>query len=67
MSNLPAWVGIVAAVLIVFVIALEGFGARAFEWLERRLSRKQKIAGAAVLLVLAVVIAARGLLQVYGN
>jgi len=46
---------------------LEGMGLLAFEWLERRLSRKQKIAGTAALLVVAVVMAVRGLLQVYGR
>ena len=67
MSNLPAWIGILVAVLIVVGIVLEGMGLLAFEWLERRLSRKQKIVGTAALLVVAVVMAARGLLQVYGR
>jgi len=67
MSNLPAWIGILLAVLIVLGIVLEGMGLLAFEWLERRLSRKQKIAGTAALLVVAVVMAVRGLLQVYGR
>lgn len=66
MSAVPAWVGIVVAVLIILGIVLEGLGLLAFEWLERRLSRKQKITGTVVLLLaVAVVMAARGLLQVY--
>jgi len=67
MHDVPAWVGILVAVLIVLGIVLEGLGLLAFEWLERRLSRKQKIAGTAALLVIAVVMATRGLLQVYGR
>ena len=67
MSDLPAWVGIVLAVLIFLGIVLEGMGLLVFEWLERRLSRKQKIAGTAVLIVIAFVMVACALLKFYGR
>ena len=55
------------AVLILLGIVLEGLGLIAIEWLERRMSRKQKIAGAAALVVVAVAVATRSLLQIYGH
>jgi hypothetical protein len=67
MSDIPAWVGIAVAILILLGIALEGLGLVAIEWLERRLSRKQKLAGTIGLLVFAIIIATRGLLQVFGH
>ncbi len=67
MSDIPAWVGIAVAILILLGIALEGLGLVAIEWLERRLSRKQKLAGTIGLLVFAIIIATRGLLQIFGR
>jgi len=67
MSDTSAWVGVILAVLILLGIVLEGLGMIAIEWLERRMSRKQKIAGTAALLVVAVAVATRGLLQIYGH
>ena len=65
--DIMAWVGIVVAGLIVLGIALEGLGLLAFYWLDRHMSRKQKIIGTAVLLVVAMVFATHGLLQFYGR
>jgi hypothetical protein len=67
MSDISAWIGIILAVLILLGIVLEGLGLIAIEWLERRISRKQKIAGTGALLVLAVAVVTRGLLQIYGH
>jgi len=67
MNNVPAWVGIAVAVLILLGIALEGLGLVAFERLERRMSRKQRLAGTIGLLVFAIIVATRGLLHVLGR
>jgi uncharacterized membrane protein YidH (DUF202 family) len=67
MSDISAWTGIIVAVLILLGILLEGLGLIAIEWLERRMSRKQKLAGTAAVLVVAVAVATRGLLQIYGH
>jgi hypothetical protein len=67
MSDIPAWVGIVLAVMIVLGIVLEGLGLVALEWLDRRMSQRRKMENTIALLVVAVGVATWGLLQVYGH
>lgn len=55
------------AVLIVLGVVLEGLGLIAFEWLERRMSRKQKMASTIALLIFAIIVATRGLLEIFGR
>jgi hypothetical protein len=61
------WIGIAIAGLIAVGILLEGLTEVSFEWLERRMNRKQKIAATVALLVVGIDVATRGAVQIWGH
>ena len=65
MRDIPPWVGFVIAGALFVGILLEGLGLVCIDWLERRLTRKQKVVGTAVLLIVGVAFAAHAFVQVY--
>ena len=67
LRDTAAWMGIVLLGFIVLGTALKRLGHLALDWIERRMTPRQKMAATAALLLIVAVLAVLGLVQFYGR